>query len=244
MNKPSATNFRKQQKSPRTTKVLTFTKRRVTNVPTPSRPNPELHHRSICYLLGWTHSFYDAIRDDGVSWPVCRFHFPDPVSPDDVPPSVLYDRGYRDGGLFRRSLVAPYPVLPPTVTSTPATPTPATNTNNQKVCRTPRSASPTPQLPVQPNPRRGLAMLPKSMYVFAIKPLPTELGSIGSLLSLLPLGVGDQMTILFVTGAGVLGLLDAFVIHWWITRTPFIRFRMPAPKREERDKSSQLPLAA
>jgi hypothetical protein len=137
MNKPNATNFRKQQKSPRTTKVLTFPKHREAAVPTPSRPNPELRHQSQYYVLGWIHSFYDAIRDDGVGWPVCRFHFPDRVSPDDVPPSVLYDRGYRDGGLFRRSLVAPYAAVMET---------PATNTNHPTVRRTPRPASRTSQL--------------------------------------------------------------------------------------------------
>jgi hypothetical protein len=82
---------------------------------------------------------------------------------------------------------------------------------------------------------------PGFISVLAAGTPPAGLAAIGFLLALSPLGVGDQMTILFVAAAGVFGLLQALWLHWWIARTPFIWLRIPAPRHEE---PSQLPVAA
>lgn len=85
-------------------------------------------------------------------------------------------------------------------------------------------------------------MLFKSTVLFVSVPLATELGLISSLVTFPALGVGDEMTILFVIGASVFGLLDAGALHWWITKlSPFIWFRMPVPWPK---KDQELPLAA
>lgn len=126
-------SFLKQEESSQPSKVLTFPKPHEGSQEAPSRPDPPTHNdQSIFYLIGWVHNFYDAVHDDGVSWPICRLHFPEPASADEVPPSVLYDRGFRDGGLFRRSQIAPYSVAL-------AKFTPMTNSPEEKVRRKSRS---------------------------------------------------------------------------------------------------------